>query len=342
MPKSKHTFGVSIDPTWDLGYSISLAKLAERLGFSNIWVPDSGPTPPFSDAAVTLAGIAGSTKKIKLGSAIFNFYTRNPALIASSLLAISNLASGSRSSRQRVVLGIGIGSSYNVAKFGIFDRSGMIDQLREAIESITELFEGKEVSVRTDAFAIERVMLSKSKGEIPIYVGASSPKGLRLAGAIADGVILTNRIASQIEESMKHITLGLADGSRSRKDIDIVNSVVVSVSENKAKARNAAKATCAYLVAWLDDGTAAKYNIDQNARKKISELIAAGDEKSASNLVDDRMLDLLTVCGTPQDCVEKCREHLSYGVDQIAFCEPFGPDAFRALTQIARRIIQKL
>jgi 5,10-methylenetetrahydromethanopterin reductase len=338
MPR--HTFGVSIEPSWDLNYCISFAKLAEKLGFDNIWVPDGGPAAPFSDTIVTLAGIATNTKRIKFGSAVLNFYTRNPALIASSFLALSNL--GFASKRQRAILGIGVGSSYNVGKLGITNRKNTIDQLREAIESISELFEGKEVSVRTDAFAIERVTLSKSKTKIPIYIGTASRKGLRLAGAIADGVILTDRIPSRIEESLSKISLGLSDSSRTRKRIDVVNSVVVSVSNDRAKARNAARTTCAYLVSWLDDDTALRHNFDQTARKKISEFIMAGDEKAATKLVDNQMLDLLTVSGTPEECIEKCREHFDYGADQIAFCEPFGPNPLKALTQIARNVIPKL
>ena len=95
-----------------------------------------------------------------------------------------------------------------MAKAGIGERSGRIPQLREAIESIYELFLGKEVTVRTDSFAIEAVSLSKSRGRIPIYVGTSSPKGLEMAGEIADGLILTVRIPADVEESMKHVSLG--------------------------------------------------------------------------------------------------------------------------------------
>ena len=39
----------------------------------------------------------------------------------------------------------------------------------------------------------------------------------------------TDKNLSDIEESVNHIILGLAYSSRSRKDIEIVNSVVVSV-----------------------------------------------------------------------------------------------------------------
>ena len=335
-------YGISIEPTWRINFSVELARLAEKLGFSNAWVPDGGPAPPYSDSIVTLSAIAASTENIKFGSAILNFFTRNPAWIASSFLALSDLGAWRNKALQRAVLGLGLGAPYNVAKFGITKRSGMNDQLREAVESIRELLDGKEVTARTDSFAIEQVMLSKSRKKIPIHIGSQGAKGLRLAGEIADGVILTDRIADDIEESMKHVTLGLADGSRTRKDLEITNSVVISIDENRAKAKNAARATCAYLVAWMNNDKARAYQIDLEAKSKIAAFINSGDESSAAKLVDEKMLDLLTVSGNAEECVAKCREQLAHGIDQIAFCEPFGPNPVTSINLIARQVIRKI
>jgi 5,10-methylenetetrahydromethanopterin reductase len=363
------SFGISLEPTWPIWEVVDLAMLSEKLGFSTVWVPDGGPAPPYSDCIVTLSAIASKTKSIRFGSAILNFYTRNPAWIASSFLALSDLAfhnerlgsllSMKRNKRnnkkkrgeiksrerakQRAILGIGVGAPYNVAKFGISSRIGLIDDLREAIEAIRDLWNGKEVSVRTDSFAIERVTLSRNAtGMIPIHVGSGSPKGLKLAGEIADGVILTDRIPSDIEESMKYVILGMGFALRARKELEITNSVVVSVDEDGSKAKRAARTTCSYLVAWLDDSKAEAHGIDLATKKKISEFLERGEERSAAKLVDDKMVELLTASGKPEECAEKCREHLSHGIDQIAFCEPFGPDKRRAIELIAKRIIPKL
>jgi 5,10-methylenetetrahydromethanopterin reductase len=335
------SFGISVDPSWNHDLSLKLAIRAEELGFSTVWVPDGGVSPPFGDTIVTLAAIASNTKKIRFGSSVVNFYTRNPAQIASSFLSLSDL--GFLKSRlQRAILGIGLGADQNVSKFGIFSRRGMIQNLREAIESIQQLLRGKEVSIRTDPFVIERAKLSKSRGKIPIFVGASSPKGLSLAGEISDGIILTVRIHQEIKEKISYIKLGMSHTSRSRREIEIVNSVVISVSRNRKRANDASKITCAYLVAWLHDAIGTKYGIDKVRRREIASRIFNGDEIGAAKLVDQKMLDLLTVSGTPEDCVEKCRNHLREGVDQIAFCEPFGPEKAEAISTIAKEIIPKL
>jgi 5,10-methylenetetrahydromethanopterin reductase len=343
LPKSRRlSFGISIEPTWNVLYSIKIAKLAEKLGYSNVWVPDGGPAPPYSDSVSTLAAIAAVTDRIKFGSAILNFYTRNPAWIASSFLLLSDLGSHAHKSLQRANLGIGVGADYNVRKFGVVERAGIILQMREAIEAIRELHSGEEVTVRTDSFVIEHVTLAKSKKKIPIHVGTQSPKGLHLAGELADGVILTDRIPTEIRDSMDHIGLGLASASRSRGAIEVTNSVVISIDTNRTKAKNAARATCAYLVAWMEDEKANMHDVDLASKEKISKFIFAGDEASAAKLVDDRMLDLLTVSGNVEDCVAKCREHVRQGIDQIAFCEPFGPNQVRSIEAISERVVPKL
>jgi 5,10-methylenetetrahydromethanopterin reductase len=337
-----HRFGISLEPSWPVWESVGLAGRAEELGFSCVWVPDSGPAPPYSDPIVTLSAIAARTTKIRLGTAILNFYTRNPASIASSFLALSDLASRKERADQRAILGIGVGSPQNLSKFGIGGREGVIEELGEAIESIRELFQGKEVNVRTDSFTIDHVILSKAENKIPIYVGSNSPRGLRLAGGKADGVILTDRIPSDIGESLKRIDLGIGDELRDRSDLEIVDSVVISLDEDRERARRAAKATCAYLVAWMSEESAAHHGIDIARKKRITDFIDGGDEVSASRLVDRRMLDLLTASGDLDDCLSKCREYLSYDLDQIAFCEPFGPNRRKSIEAIGRRLIVKL
>ncbi|MDA4111076.1 MAG: LLM class flavin-dependent oxidoreductase [Thaumarchaeota archaeon] len=339
----KLAFGISIEPNWSVNFSREVAVLSEKLGFDNVWVPDGGPMPPYSDPIVTLSAIASDTSRIKLGSSILNFYTRNPALLASAFMALSDLGTGGKKAcPQRAILGIGIGSDYNVAKFGITERKGVVDELREAIESIRELFEGKEVTVRTDAFVIDDVSLSKSAKKIPIYVGAGSPKSLRLAGEIADGVILTDRIPSDIEQSVDPVILGIGYSSRKRSAVEIVDSVVISLDEDRQKAKRKATSTCAYLVAWMNDQKAEKHEIDLKTKKRISEFINRGDEASASRLVDRKMVDLLTASGNVEDCIEKCREYIKNDIDQLAFCEPFGPKVAESIENIAKKVIPKL
>jgi len=141
---------------------------------------------------------------------------------------------------------------------------------------------------------------------------------------------------------MKHVTLGLAYSSRKRRDLEVVNSVVVSIDPDREKAMRAVKLTCAYLVSWLRNDRAEVHSIDLAVKNRISEYIRVGEEQAAAKLVDDKMINLLTATGNVNDCIERCNEYLSQDVNQLAFCEPFGPKQKESITMLAKNVIPKL
>ena len=55
----------------DFGSMINLAETAEGHGFESVWVGDSVLARPRLEALTTLAAIAGRTKRVKLGTAVF-------------------------------------------------------------------------------------------------------------------------------------------------------------------------------------------------------------------------------------------------------------------------------
>src|SRR6476646_6939658 len=80
---------------------IKISQHAESLGFESAWV---GETRFTRDGFVPAAGIAASTKKIKISTGVVNVYTRNPVILATSYATLDELSGG------RVIFGIGPGS----------------------------------------------------------------------------------------------------------------------------------------------------------------------------------------------------------------------------------------
>ncbi|MDD1760544.1 MAG: LLM class flavin-dependent oxidoreductase, partial [Methanothrix sp.] len=87
-----------------------MAKLAEDAGFQNIWITDHYNN---RDVWTTLAVLSMMTNKIQLGTGVTNPYTRNAAIIASSIASINELSGG------RAILGIGPGDKATFEKMGI-------------------------------------------------------------------------------------------------------------------------------------------------------------------------------------------------------------------------------
>src|SRR5215216_7258993 len=80
---------------------VPLARRAEELGYTSLWVAETRLT---RDAVSVLGALAASTERVQLGSAIVNTWTRGPVLAALTFASLESLAPG------RIVLGVGAAS----------------------------------------------------------------------------------------------------------------------------------------------------------------------------------------------------------------------------------------
>src|SRR5580693_5991023 len=83
---------------------LELAARAESLGFDSVWVGDSLLARPRHDPLTLLAAVAGRTRKVALGTAVFLPALRNPVVLAHQLATLDQISEG------RLVLGAGIAS----------------------------------------------------------------------------------------------------------------------------------------------------------------------------------------------------------------------------------------
>ena len=86
----------------DFGSMIGLAEAAEGYAFDSVWCGDSILARPRLEALSTLSAIAGRTKRVKLGTAVFLPALRNPVVLANEVANLDIASQG------RVILGVGI------------------------------------------------------------------------------------------------------------------------------------------------------------------------------------------------------------------------------------------
>jgi len=160
---------------------VELAKLAEGLGYTRIWVPDEGLAT--RDVFVTMAAIAMSTETIRIGTGIVNPYSRHPALTAAAIATIDELSGG------RAFLGYGAGGSLTLTPLGI-ERPRPLMHVREAIDASRSLFRGGSVDFDGESITLRDAGFDFGRSDIEIWFAGRGPKMLHQAGAIADGVLL--------------------------------------------------------------------------------------------------------------------------------------------------------
>lgn len=118
-------------------------KEAETLGFDTLWVndhllPSVGPSDgPNLESWTTLAAMAASTSRVKIGALVTSNTFRHPAVLAKMATTVDHLSHG------RLILGIGAGylesehQAYGITLPPIKERT---ERLAEALQVITKLW----------------------------------------------------------------------------------------------------------------------------------------------------------------------------------------------------------
>jgi len=173
--------------------TVAIARQAERLGFESVWVFDHFQTEPDPideltfESFTTLAALASSTERVRLGQVVICTAFRNPALTAKMIGTLDVISGG------RMELGIGAGwkeDEWRAYGYGFPDTRTRLATLADHLEVITRMlapghatFAGTYASV-TDAINVPRGL---QQPRVPIMVGGNGPKVTwRLAARFAD------------------------------------------------------------------------------------------------------------------------------------------------------------
>ena len=198
--------GCAVEAGRSLPEALERVRAAERLGYESVW---SSQLPGSRDTALVLAAYAQATERVRLGTAVTNPLTRHPTVTAAAFSTLAELSGG------RASLGISVGDSalksmnLEVAKMSV---------LAESIALCRKLLGGEAVSFGEGKTA----QLHHVGPRVPIYVAATGPRMLELAGRIADGVILMNGIAPElIREAVRIVREGERAAARQEGNVKI-------------------------------------------------------------------------------------------------------------------------
>ena len=118
------------------GAIVSQAQWAEEHGFAGIWI---GEGRLANNAIVPITLIAAHTKRIKVGSGILPYRTRNPALMAVTWKTLDGLAPG------RMRLGLGAWWEPLATRCGL-PNFKPLKVMREIVTVCQEMLAGRRVS----------------------------------------------------------------------------------------------------------------------------------------------------------------------------------------------------
>jgi alkanesulfonate monooxygenase SsuD/methylene tetrahydromethanopterin reductase-like flavin-dependent oxidoreductase (luciferase family) len=156
-------------------------QAADRAGIAELWLWEDC----FAEGGLTSAAAALScSSRIKVGVGLLPVPLRNPALAAMEIAALARLFPG------RFMPGLGHGVQQWMGQVGAAVPSPMT-LLREYTSAVQDLLRGEVVTADGRYVQLDQVKLDWPPDQVPpVLVGARGPRTLRLAGELADGVIL--------------------------------------------------------------------------------------------------------------------------------------------------------
>ena len=301
--------GVGLFPTEPPAVLRELTALAESLGYDNVWFGDSQNI--WREASVTMAAAAVGTSRIIFGTGVTNAVTRHRSLLASTWATMFELTGG------RVAMGIGAGDS-SLRTMGLAPMT--LNALENAVAEIRTLFAGGSVK-EPNSGADYHLNYVDHPLHIPIYIAASAPKILRLAGRTADGVILLVGTAPEfVAAALRTVEEGARDAGRTLADLHLVLWTPTAINNDGSKARDLVRAHVARVVirplpAPIDSDLA---KVVEGIRSSYDYYHHMDTEAAHADLVPDRLVDLFSLAGTPEECAKRIKTLQNTGIDQIS------------------------
>lgn len=225
-------FGVRIPPCAAVDVLAKEIARAETSGFDVAWIADSQLL--WRDVFATMAVAALHTDSISLATAVTNFATRHPSVVASAVNTVAELAPG------RVVLGVGSGDS----SVKLLDREPSTRaHMRESIAMARALLDGQFLD-----FGRRRSHLKDARGRVPVHIAASGPRTFALAGEIADGIVTLAGIAPDtVRQTREAVQAGCQRADRALAELEFTVGAFCKVTDDIERDAAILKPLCLHM-----------------------------------------------------------------------------------------------
>jgi probable F420-dependent oxidoreductase len=172
--------GCFISTGRSLDEALERVKLAEQLGYESVYVTHVAGR----ESLTVLTAYAAATSRIRIGTGVVPIYTRTPATMAQTAATIDELSGG------RLTLGLGVSHRPVVEGWHGQTIDRPVAEMREYAGIVRAILRGEDPPAGEKWRTGFHLLGIDTRPNLPIYIAGLSPTMLRLAGEIADGVVL--------------------------------------------------------------------------------------------------------------------------------------------------------
>jgi 5,10-methylenetetrahydromethanopterin reductase len=243
-----------------------------------------------------------------LGIAVTNMVFRHPTVLAGAAASLNEISKG------RAILGLGTGDGpvYSQGR-----KATPLKEFEQGVAMIRDLVQGKAIT-----FPKGDIGIGFRLRPTPIYVSAEGPKGLRLAGRCADGVILGSGFDLRVLRwARERIREGANEAGRSERDVALIAAGMLCVRADGNEARRIVRnriANRAHHNFRFTLETVPAEELDGIQRFMAGfDVMKPMEERVDPDLVNDYLIHRFSIAGTPKECIERIEALRDAGVKHL-------------------------
>jgi len=312
---------------WPFGPALvrRLAAAAERHGYDLVGIADTPANAMDPWVAATL--VAAATTRPRIALCVSNLLTRHPAVSAAAIASLDLVAPG------RAILGLGSGHS-GTANLGL-GRSGLT-ALAQGTRTIRALLAGERVG----GASLPWVARPSS-----VFLAASGPRALAVAGECADGAFVNYGIAAA--------TLAASEAAvaAAGRAVETWQIAALDCDEDAAAARRRIGAILAFMAGgYILRGDLAARGVPAELHGAVGELrrrYSTRPGAADAALVDelglfDYLAGRFAVWGTPAACRAQLERARAAGLERVMFTVSLAGDPAATVELFGRKVLPAL
>ena len=323
--------GLALSNEIPVAETVALARRAEELGLSEVWLPESSHGRGLFTVA---ASVAAATSRVKIGIGIVNPFWRHPSLIAMEAAALDEASQG------RVLLGLGA-ALWTLRALGEADSrtERPLAAMVEAIHLVRALLRRAPSPVSPRIFAARqdsRLDFPRVRASVPVYVGAVNARMLRATGSVADGVQLGAIVSPGYARwAAEQIAAGARAAGREPAELDLASNVLLSVDRDGQAARDAVRDVLAYYIYRVEPVVLSTSGADPEELERVRQTVADQGVPAGAQLISSALIDTFAAAGDPDHVAERLKAYLAAGLHGVLAWHVIGPNPATSLRLLA-------
>jgi probable F420-dependent oxidoreductase len=306
-----------------------LAREVERAGVAGLWTAETSHDP-----FLPLVLAAEHSERLELGTAVAVAFARSPVAVAATAWDLARHSGG------RFLLGLGSQVRAHIERrFGMPWSGRPVAHLREYVTVLRAAWAawqtGERPNVRGEHYRFTLMSPVFDPGpidhpHIPVYLAGVGPGMTRLAGEVADGLIVhpLHSRAYLADIALPAVAGGERGAGRDPRSTTIAASVIVATSDQEVVE---ARRTIGFYAATPTYRGVLEHHGWGSVADALAEHARRQRWDALPGEVSDEMVEAFAVLAEPAHLRGALERHAEGLIDRVAPYQPFGGPAWREL-----------